>query len=149
MKKFMQEFKAFVMRGNVIDLAIAVIIGGAFQKIIASLVEDIIMPGISFIIGKADYINHFIALNGEHYESLAAAKSAQAITINYGVFLGALINFILMALVIFTLIKVMNSLLEKGGFKKEAAPATTKVCPFCKSEIDIEATRCPKCTSNL
>ena len=151
MRKFLDEFKTFILRGNVLDLAVAVIIGGAFQKIIASLVDDVIMPIVSMITGGIDFNNWFFAFNGKHYATLAEAKTAGAATLNYGTFLTAVINFLIMAFVIFLLVKTMNSLMNKTLRAKnepEAAP-TTKVCPFCKSEIAVDASRCPYCTSVL
>lgn len=151
MNKFMQEFKTFILRGNVMDMAVGVIIGGAFQGIVNSLVNDVIMPVVTKITGGIDFKNWFIALDGSHYTTLAAAQEAGAATLNYGVFLTAVIQFLIMAFVIFSLVKGMNKLAEKTLLRKEEAPAepTTKVCPFCKSEIAIEATRCPHCTSEL
>lgn len=150
-KGFIGEFKEFIMRGNVMDLAVGVIIGGAFQVIVNSLVNDIIMPIITLVTGGIDFKNWFLALDGSHYHTLDAAKAASAATLNYGVFLTAVINFLIMAFVIFLLVKFMNTLASKAISKKEeedAAP-TTKVCPFCRSEIAIEAVRCPHCTSKL
>ena len=151
MKKIYAEFKEFIMRGNVLDLAVGVIIGGAFQKIIGSLVNDIIMPIITMITGGIDFSNWFIALDGNTYTSLAKAQEANASTLNYGVFLTEVINFLIMAFEIFMMVKTMNSLARKALRKKEeeAEAPTTKICPFCKSEIAIEATRCPHCTSAL
>ncbi len=148
-KGFIKEFKEFIARGNVLNLAVAVIIGGAFQAIINSLVNDIIMPAISLITGGVDLTNWFVALDGSHYATLAEAQEAGASTLNYGVFINAIINFILMAIVIFIIVKAFNSMNEKMKKEEEAAPAepTTKTCPFCKSEIAIDATRCPHCTS--
>ena len=143
MKKFLEEFKAFILRGNVLDLAVAVIIGGAFQKIIASLVDDVIMPIISLITGGIDFNNWFLAFDGKHYETLNAAKAAGVATLNYGTFLTAVINFLM--------VKAMNTLINHTRIKKdaEAAIPQSKFCPFCKSEIAIDATRCPHCTSLL
>lgn len=151
MKKFLEEFKAFILRGNVLDLAVAVIIGGAFQKIIASLVDDVIMPIISLITGGIDFNNWFLAFDGKHYETLNAAKAAGVATLNYGTFLTAVINFLIMAFVIFLLVKAMNTLINHTRIKKdaEAAIPQSKICLFCKSEIAIDATRCPHCTSLL
>ena len=148
---FMAEFKTFIMRGNVVDLAVGVIIGAAFQAIIKSLVDDVVMPVIGLITGGIDFSNLFIALDGNEYESLAAAQEVGAATLNYGNFIGAVFNFIIMAFVIFCLVKSINKLREKTEKKVEEAPAapTTKKCPYCKSEIDIEATKCPNCTSDV
>jgi large conductance mechanosensitive channel len=150
MNGFIKEFKEFIMRGNVMDMAVGVIIGGAFQSIVNSLVNDVIMPVVTKITGGIDFKNWFISLDGGHYSTLAQAEAAGAATLNYGVFLTAVIQFLIMAFVIFTLVKTMNTIAEKT-MKTEEKPAapTTKVCPYCKSEISIEATRCPHCTSQL
>ena len=139
------------MRGNVIDLAVGVIIGGAFQKIVNSLVNDIVMPLISLLTGGIDFSNWFLVLGEGDFATAAAAKEAGVATLNYGTFLSTALDFLIMAFVIFLIIKGINSVTEK--FKKEkteepAAP-TTKVCPYCKSEIDIAATKCPHCTSDV
>lgn len=148
MKKFLDEFKTFIMRGNVMDLAVGVIIGGAFQAIINSAVNDIIMPLISLITGGIDFSNLFIQLGGgEKYATLAAAQEAGAAVLAYGSFITAVLNFIIMAFVIFCIVKSLNKLSERKA--KPAAAPTTKKCPFCQSEIDINATRCPHCTSEL
>ena len=151
-KGFMAEFKKFIMRGNVIDLAVGVIIGGAFQAIVKSLVDDIVMPIISLATKGLDFANWFVALDGKEYETLAAAQEAGAATLSYGNFISAILNFLIMAFVIFCFIKVINTINEKAKKKEEEeAPAapTTKECPYCKSEINIEATKCPNCTSEL
>ena len=150
-KGFIGEFKTFIMRGNVMDLAVGVIIGAAFQAIINSLVQDIVMPIITLITGGIDFNNWFIALDGKEYATLEAAKEASAATLNYGTFITAVINFLLMAFVIFCFIKFMNKLAEKAKKEEpveEAAP-TTKVCPYCKSEIPVDATKCAHCTSDV
>ncbi len=141
----LKEFKAFIMRGNVLDLAIAVIIGGAFGKIITSLVNDIIMPPIGLLLGNVDFANLFINLSGQPYATLKAAQEAGAATINYGMFLNTVIDFVIVALVIFLVVKQANRL------KGQPAPAdpTTKECPYCLSTIPIKATRCAHCTSEL
>ena len=148
---FMAEFKTFIMRGNVVDLAVGVIIGAAFQAIIKSLVDDVVMPVIGLITGGLDFSNLFVALDGNEYETLAAAQEAGAATLNYGNFIGAVFNFLIMAFVIFCLIKVINKINDKTKKNEEEAPAepTTKECPYCKSEIAIGATKCPNCTSEL
>ena len=148
-KGFFGEFRQFIMRGNVMDLAVGVIIGGAFQSIINSLVNDIIMPVISALFGGLDFSNYFISLDGSKYTTLAAAQDAGAATLNYGVFITAVINFLLMAFVIFCIVKALNTLADKVKKKEEAAAPTEKECPFCKSKIAIAATRCPHCTSEL
>ena len=151
MKHIINEFKEFIMRGNVLDLAVGVIIGGAFQKIIASLVNDVIMPVITLCTGGIDFTNWFIALDGNHYYTLQDAVAAKAATLNYGTFLTEVINFIIMAFIIFMMVKMMNSLSRKvkKPQEKEDAAQATKVCPYCKSEIATEAVRCPHCTSVL
>lgn len=158
MKKFFSEFKAFALRGNVIDLAVGVIIGGAFQTIVKSLVDDIIMPLIGLIIGDSSFLDKFIVLScpetltkaQAEAMSLAGAKEAGVSVLAYGSFVTAVLNFIIMAFVIFLFIKGINNL-HKLGKKTAEEPAviTTKICPFCKSEIAIEATRCAHCTSEL
>ena len=151
-KGFISEFKAFITKGNVIDLAVGVIIGGAFQTIVKSLVDDIVMPVISLATKGLDFANWFVALDGKEYETLAAAQEAGAATLSYGNFISAILNFLIMAFVIFCFIKVINTINEKAKKKEEEeAPAapTTKECPYCKSEINIEATKCPNCTSEL
>ena len=142
----LKEFKAFAMRGNVIDLAVGVIIGGAFGKIISSLVADIIMPPIGLLVGKVDFANMFLTLSGAKFATLEEAKTAGAITMNYGLFLVALIDFLIIAIVLFFLLRPINKLAKKP--EPEAAP-TTKECPYCFSNISIKATRCPNCTSEL
>lgn len=158
MKKILNEFKAFALRGNVIDLAVGVIIGGAFQTIVKSMVDDLIMPFVGLATGGINFTDQFVVLKladgvkeGTTYASLTAAKEAGATVFAYGSFVTAVINFIIMAIVIFLFVKGINSLHDIGKKKAEEAPAapTTKVCPFCKSEIAIEATRCAHCTSEL
>ncbi len=148
---FVKEFKDFISRGNVIDLAVGVIIGGAFSGIVNNLVTNIVTPVISIVTGKVSFTDMFIALDGGEYATLAAAQEAGAATVNYGLFVQAVIDFILTAFVIFLLVKGINKI--RGIGKKEEAPVeeapTTKVCPFCKTEINIEATRCPNCTSEV
>ena len=132
MKHIINEFKEFIMRGNVLDLAVGVIIGGAFQKIIASLVNDVIMPVITLCTGGIDFTNWFIALDGNHYNTLQDAVAAKAATLNYGTFLTEVINFIIMAFIIFMMVKMMNSLSRKVKKPQdmEDAAAATKVCPY-------------------
>lgn len=142
-----KEFKEFIMRGNVIDLAVGVIIGGAFGKIVSSVVNDIIMPPIGFLLGNVDFKDLFITLGPGEYPSLAAATEAGAATINYGLFINNVLDFLIVALVIFLVIKGINRLHRKK--EEEPAPVTTKVCPYCFTEIPLAATRCPHCTSQL
>jgi large conductance mechanosensitive channel len=151
MKGFLKEFKEFAMRGNVIDLAVGVIIGGAFQSIVNSLVNDIIMPLIGLALKGADFATKFVALDGGDYASIEEATEAGVAILTYGNFISAIINFIIMAFVIFLFIKGLNKLTsigKKPEVVEEAAP-TTKVCPFCKSEIAIDATKCAHCTSDV
>ena len=143
----LKDFKDFVMRGNVLDLAVAVIIGAAFGKIVTLLVSDILMPPLGLIIGNVDFSNLFINLSSVPYQSLAAAKAAGAATINYGVFLNAVVNLLIVAFVIFLLIRAVARLKRK----EEAPPAapTTRECPYCLSNVPVRATRCAFCTSEL
>ena len=137
MKNFVEEFKKFIARGNVMDMAVGVIIGGAFTAIVNSLVNDVMMPVLSLITGGLDFSKLCIVLG----------EGEGAATLNYGAFIAAIINFLLIALVIFMLIKTINKFTKK---KEEApAPVTTKDCPYCKEKIALEATRCPHCTSEL
>ena len=142
----LKEFKEFVTRGNVVDLAIAVVIGAAFGKIITSFVDDILMPPIGLALGNADFSNLFVNLSGKAYPSVAAAKAAGAATLNYGIFLNQIINFLIIAFAIFLLIKQINRLQRPAS--APAAP-TTKECPYCLSTIPIKATRCAHCTAEL
>jgi large conductance mechanosensitive channel len=140
------EFKKFIMRGNVLDLAIGVIIGAAFGKIVTSVVNDILMPIIGLAAGKIDFSNLFISLNGQHYDTLADAKKAAAPTINYGVFINTAIEFLIIAFVIFMIVKQVNRFVKPP----EAPPApATKECPQCCTTIPLAAKRCPACTSAL
>ncbi len=144
-----KEFKTFITRGNMMDLAVGVIVGGAFNGIITSFVNNIIMPVISLFTGKIDFENLFVALDGNKYATLAEAQEAGTSVLAYGSFITAIINFVILALVVFFLVKGVNKLKESTAKKEEPAAPTTKICPFCKSEIDITATRCPHCTSEL
>ena len=141
----LKEFKEFAMRGNVLDMAVGIIIGAAFGKIVSSFVADIVMPPLGMLLGHMDFTQLFITLNGQHYETLAAAKEAGAPTLNYGIFINTVLDFLLVAFAVFLLIKAVNS----AKRKQEAAPATTKKCPRCLSEIPIAATRCAHCTSDV
>jgi large conductance mechanosensitive channel len=144
----LKEFREFAMRGNVLDLAVGIIIGTAFGAIVNSLVADIIMPPIGKLLGNVDFSSLFIALDGNTYTSLQAAKDAGAPTLNYGVFINAIINFIIVAFAMFLLIKAINRMSREKQGAEEGAP-TTKECPYCFSTIPIKATRCPSCTSQL
>jgi len=143
----LKDFKDFAVKGNVIDLAVGVIIGGAFGKIVTSLVNDMIMPIIGLLIGKVDFANLYISLDGTKYASLAAAQEAGAATFNYGIFINTIIEFIIIAFSIFIVIRQI----AKFNRKEEIAVAapTTKECPYCYTDIHIDATRCPNCTSEL
>lgn len=142
------EFKKFIMRGNVLDLAIAVIIGGAFGSIVSSLVNDVIMPPIGMLLGKINFKDLFINLSGTPYASLADAQAAGAATINYGNFINTIINFLIVAFVIFLIVRAFNKMKKPEAAAAPAAP-TTKECPYCLSTIPLKATRCPHCTSQL
>ena len=142
----LKEFTEFAMRGNVLDLAIGVIIGGAFGKIVTSLVNDILMPPIGLLLGQVNFGDLYIDLSGGNYESLSAAQAAGAATINYGLFLNTIIDFLIVALVIFLIVRQINRLQKPTP--KPAEP-TTKECPYCLSAIPKKATRCPACTSAL
>jgi large conductance mechanosensitive channel len=142
---FIGEFKDFAMKGNVLDMAVGIIIGVAFGGIINSLVKDVIMPPIGMIMGGINFADMFIALDGKTYASLAAAQAAAAPTINYGLFLNAIINFLIVALAVFMLIRQVNAA------KKKPAPIepNSKECPFCKESIPKAAVKCSHCTSDL
>jgi large conductance mechanosensitive channel len=146
--KIVDEFKQFVMRGNVIDMAVGVISGAAFGKIVASMVSDIIMPPIGLLLGKVDFSSLFINMSGKVYASLAEAQAAGAPTLNYGLFLNNVINFLIVAFVIFIMIRQINKLQKPAKPGTPAAP-TTRECPFCCSTIAIKAVRCPNCTSQF
>ena len=143
----LKDFKNFIMRGNVLDLAVAVVIGAAFGAIIKSLVDDIIMPPIGLLLGKVNFTELFVALDGQKYASLAAAKEAGAATINYGMFINTILIFIIVALVVFLLVRAI----ERARKKEEPAPAapTTKQCPECLSAIPLAAKRCAFCATKL
>jgi large conductance mechanosensitive channel len=141
-----KDFKAFLMRGNVLDLAIAVIIGAAFGAVVTSFVNDLLMPPIGRMLGGVSFADLFVSLSGQSYPTLAAAKAAGAPTVTYGVFINTVINFVIVALVEFMLMRGVNRMTAKPA---AAGPATTKECPFCASLISIKARRCPQCTSEL
>lgn len=142
----LKEFKEFAMRGNVIDLAVGVIIGAAFGKIVASLVDDVIMPPVGRLLGHVDFSSLYINLSDRTYESLAEAKKAGAATLNYGLFLNTVVNFLIVALVVFLVVQQMNRLIKKEA---PSAPPTTKDCPQCAMAIPLGAKRCGHCTSQL
>lgn len=141
----LKEFKEFAIKGNMIDLAIAVILGGAFGKIITSLVNDIIMPPLGLLLGNVNFTDLFVSLNGTKYASLADAQAAGAATLNYGLFINTIIDFLIVAFIIFLIVRQINRM------KRAPVPAapTTKDCPYCYTQIPIPATRCPNCTSEL
>jgi len=141
----LKEFKEFAMRGNVLDMAVGIIIGAAFGKIITSFVGDVLMPPLGLILGKVDFSNLFLNISRKSYDSLAAAKAAGAPTINYGMFLNNIIDFLIVAFAIFLLIRVVN----RWNKPAAAAAPKTKDCPYCATAIPIAAKRCPNCTSEL
>ncbi len=139
------EFREFALRGNMLDMAVGIIVGAAFGRVVSSLVSDIIMPPIGLLTGRSDFSSHFVNLSGKAYATLAEAKAAGAATINYGVFLNAVFDFLIVAFAVFMLIRQVNRL------KSAPAPASpaTKDCPYCFSTIPVHATRCAHCTSSL
>ena len=147
----LNEFKKFAMRGNVVDMAVGIIIGGAFGTIVKSLVDDMLMPPLGLLLGGVDFSNFFVVLKegATHgpYASVGAAKAAGAVTINYGLFLNSVISFMIVAFAVFLLIRAINAMHLRN--EEAPAPATTKDCPYCASSIPIKATRCPNCTSQL
>lgn len=149
MKKFFSEFKEFIAKGNVIDLAVGVIIGGAFSNIVKSLVENIITPLISLLTKNVALAEKFVTLDGSEYATLAEATEAGAAVLSYGVFVQGVIDFLITAFVIFIMVKVINKIRSTGKKEEVEEAPTTKACPFCKSEIAIDATRCPNCTSEI
>ena len=142
----LKDFKEFAMRGNVVDMAVGIILGASFGGIVTSLVNDVLMPPIGLVLGKVDFSNLFINLTSRHFDTVAAAKAAGAATLNYGMFLNTIINFVIVAFAIFLLVKQLNRL--KPPAPAPAAPAT-KACTYCCSQIPAAATRCPQCTSQL
>ena len=154
-KRWADEFKTFAIKGNVIDMAVGIIIGAAFGKVVNSVVADIIMPPMGWIMGKVDFTNLYLTLpnaQGEisQYPSLAAAQAAGAVTINYGLFINTIINFVIVAFAVFLLIKFINKLRATVEKKEEVIEeTTTKECPKCFSTINIKATKCPHCTSEI
>ena len=141
----LKEFKEFAMKGNVLDMAVGIIIGAAFGRIVTSLVNDVIMPPIGLVLGHVDFSSLFLNISGTSYPTLAAAKAANAATINYGSFINTVIDFLIVAFVIFLFVRQIN----RWNKPVPAPAATTKECPYCASQIPIKATRCPNCTSDL
>ena len=141
----LSEFKQFVMRGNVVDLAVGFVIGGAFAKIVSSLTGDVLMPPLGVVLGHVDFSNLFINLSSKHYDTLTQAKAAGAATLNYGVFINTIIDFLIIAFAVFLLVKWVNRL--TGADKP--TPTTTKDCPYCLNSIPIAATKCGHCTSEV
>ena len=152
LKGFLQEFKEFAVKGNVIDMAVGIIIGGAFSPIVNSLVKDIIMPPIGFVMNNVDFSNLYLSLTptAEHYATVAEAQEAGLVTINYGVFINTFISFLIVSFAVFLLVKAINKLKAEEPAEPEVpAEPTTKNCPFCCSEINIKATKCPHCASEV
>lgn len=146
MKKILQEFKTFALRGNVTDLAVGIIIGASFNSIVNSLVNDIIMPPIGLILGQVDFSELYINLGSGSFESLSAAKEAGAPVVSYGLFINALISFLITAFAVFILVRIINKLKSKEEKNPQPTPST-KPCPYCFNQVPIKATRCPFCTS--
>jgi large conductance mechanosensitive channel len=142
----LKEFKEFALRGNVLDMAVGIIIGAAFGKIVNSLVSDVMMPPLGLLLGQVDFSNLFVSLSGASYPSLAEAQKAGAPTLNYGLFINNVINFLIVAFAVFMLVRQFNRLTKA---KEAPAAPTTKDCPYCLSAIPIKATRCASCTSEL
>ena len=141
-----KEFKEFAMRGNVLDMAVGIVIGAALGKIVTSFVNDMLMPPLGLLLGKVDFSNLFVSLSGQSYPSVAAAKAAGAATLNYGLFLNTILDFVIVSFAIFLLIRQVN----RFARKPEPAPApATKECPYCVSAVPLKAVRCPQCTSEL
>lgn len=143
--KMMKEFKEFALRGNVLDMAIGIILGVAFGRIVTSFVEDILMPPLGLLLGKVDFSNLFFSLTGRSFDTLAAAKAAGAPTLNYGLFINHIFNFVIVAFAVFLLVRQVNRLKRQAP---EAAP-TTRECPLCLSTIPLKATRCAHCTAEV
>ncbi len=145
----LKDFRNFLSRGNVLDMAVGIIIGIAFGTVVSSLVNDIIMPPIGLLIGKVNFSDLFINLSSKHYATLAEAKAAGAPTINYGAFINTIINFLIIAFAIFLMVTLVYKIQKKYQKPVTPAPVTTKKCPYCKTDIPIDAVRCPNCTSDL
>lgn len=149
----LQDFKAFIMRGNVVDMAVGVVIGASFGGIVKSLVDDVIMPPIGLLLGRVDFTNLYLTLRDGAvpgpYAALAEAKKAGAVTLNLGLFANTVINFLIVALAIFLVVRAVNRLRDMQKAKEPVEAATTRECPFCASTISLKAVRCPNCTSQL
>jgi large conductance mechanosensitive channel len=143
----LKEFKEFAMRGNVLDMAVGIIVGAAFGQVVNSFVQDVMMPPIGRLVGHVDFSNLFLNLSGTEYPSIAAAKAAGAATLNYGLFLNTIINFLIIAFAVFLLVREVNRLMPKPA--PAPAPAAMRDCPYCVSSVPAKATRCPHCTSEL
>ena len=144
----LDEFKKFALRGNLADLAAGIVIGAAFTSVVGSFVNDILMPPVGLALGRVDFQNLFISLSGRHFESVAAAKAAGAPTLNYGIFINQILNFIIVAFAVFLVIREMNKL-NTAVYGPPPTPAATRECPACASAISIKARRCPQCTSEI
>jgi large conductance mechanosensitive channel len=143
--KMLKEFKEFALRGNVLDMAIGIILGVAFGRIVTSFVEDILMPPLGLLLGKVDFSNLFFSLTGQHFDTIAAAKAAGAPTLNYGMFVNHVLNFVIVAFAIFLLVRQVNRLKRPAP----AAAQTTRECPLCLSQIPLKASKCAHCTSEV
>jgi large conductance mechanosensitive channel len=141
----LEEFRQFIRRGNVVDLAVAVVIGAAFGKIVTSFVDDILMPPIGVALGNVDFSNLFINLSGKEYASVAAAKAAGAATLNYGIFINSILNFIIIAFAVFLLVRQINRMQTPAP----APAAATKDCPYCLTPVPVKAVKCAHCTSEI
>jgi large conductance mechanosensitive channel len=145
----LKKFREFAVKGNVVDMAVGIVIGGAFGKIATSLVNDVIMPPIGLILGRVDFNSLFVALDGKSYPSLDAAKKAGAATFNYGAFINTVLDFLIVAFAMFIIVQWYQSMVDRFEKPAPVAAPTTKDCPYCMSSIPIGATRCPHCTSQL
>ena len=145
----LKEFREFAVKGNMLDMAVGVIIGGAFGKIVTSLVNDVLMPPIGLLVGKVDFSNLFVNLGDQKYDSLKAAKDAGAPTLNLGIFMNAMLDFLIVAFVVFLLVRQFNRVREKLAATAPPPPPNTRDCPFCLGNIPLKATRCGHCTSEL
>jgi large conductance mechanosensitive channel len=144
----LREFRKFALRGNIVDLAVGIVIGAAFGGVVTSFVNDILMPPVGLLVGKVDFVNLFVSLSGRHFDSLAAAKAAGAPTLNYGVFINQILNFVIVAFAVFVVVREINRI-SADVLGPPPTAATTKECPHCASMIPLKARRCPHCTSEL